>query len=387
MMNSFKNIIVCCVAVVVLVNLNGCSWLFGREGMFPDRSNDYLKADSLPPMQVPPDVDRRVLGQLYVVPEINKAAFEYPEEFVAPRPQALSANVHNEKVKIQRLGDRRWIYINTTPSEVWPRVRNFLNSAGLAVEKTDAEKGIIETAWLQYRDQPNFRHKFLFRIEQGVQPDSTEIHVVHINSDLNTPQPANVSWPDRSVDDERENTIVQELARNLADEVSAGSASLLAQTIGGDSKIVIESRDREPIMRMELSMVRAWATLSVALQQEGFRVIEDDVNARIFYVDYRDPDEGEGFFRGWFSGGDDNDYPTLNEVLSAMELEDTELNRALFPPIAFTEGKSLRNPKGLLVLVTENNGVIEVLLRDARGDTLEVRQARDYLGIIRRNLI
>ena len=375
------------VLLIVASQLSACSWLFGKDGVFPDRSNDYLKADSLPPLQVPADVDRRVLGQLYVIPDINKADFEYPETFSAPRPQALSANVYSEKVKIQRLGEKQWIYINTSPSEVWPRVRNFLNSVGLAVEKTDAEKGLIETAWLQYRETPDLRHKFLLRIEQGVQPDSTEIHIVHVNANINAPAQAITDWPQKSMEAEREETIVRELATSLADEIGSGTASLLAQTIGGDTKIAIVSREREPIMRMELSMIRAWATLNAALQQEGFRIIQEDTDLRIFYVDYRDPDEGEGFFRGWFGGDDDKDYPNLNEVLTAMQVEDTALNRKIFPSIAFQAGPALRNAKGMLVLVTQDDDVIEVSLRDVNGKQLDNRQARDYLGIIRRNLI
>ena len=373
------------VLICVCANLSACSWLFGKDGLFPDRSNDYLKANSLPPLQVPEGVDRRVLGQLYVVPEIDKAEFEYPDQFEAPRPEALSANVYSERVKIQRLADRRWIYVNTNPSEVWPRVRNYLNANGFAVEKTDAQQGLIETAWLQFQQAPTLRNKFLFRIEQGVQPESTEIHIIHVSTSANTP-PSQVQWPAKSMDDEREQNLVQQLATHLADEVNAGAASLLAQTIGGDSKVSIVSRGREPILRMELSLVRARATVSVALQQEGIRTLEEDPNSRIFYADYRDPEEGEGFFRGWFSGDDDN-YPTLNEVLSSLALADTPENRRLFPPIAFEAGPPLKENKGFLVIMTETDEAIEVSLRDVNGQPLDNRVAREYLGIIRRNLI
>lgn len=368
------------------VSLSGCSWLFGPDGVFPDRSNDYLKADSLPPLQVPSEVDERVLGQTYVIPSIKKAEFDYPDEFEAPRPEALSANVHSERVKIQSLGEQRWIYINTSPSEVWPRVRNYLNANGLAVESTDAQKGLIETTWLQFQNEPDLRNKFLLRIEQGVQPDSTEVHITHLSADLNAPVVGSVQWPSKSSNPEREETLVRELANNLADEVNAGAASLLAQTIGGDSKIAIVSRNREPIMRMELDRNRAWATLSFALEQEGFRTLEENSDANIFYVDYRDPEEGEGFFRGWFGG--DDEYPTLNEVLSNLVLDKNAENQALFPPIAFQKtDSSLDEVKGYLVIVTESNGTIEVTLRNAMGKPLDVRETRDYLGIIRRNLI
>lgn len=376
-----------CSLFILCLALNGCSWLFGKDGVFPDRSNDYLKADSLPPLQVPSTVDQRVLGQLYQVPVINKAEFEYPREFVAPRPEALSANVYSERVKIQRLGEKRWIYVNTSPSEVWPRVRNFLNNNGLAVDTTDAQRGLIETAWLQFQQQPGLRHKFLLRIEQGVQPESTEIHILHLSADINAPAPTEIEWPTTSSDGEREQTLIQDLANNLADEVNAGAASLLAQTIGGGSKVSVVSRNQEPKLRMELEMLRAWATLTFALQQEGFRTVEENNEARIFYVDYRDPQEGEGFFAGWF-GDNDKNYPTLNQVLSSLQLPDNEENRELFPPIAFQQtGATVNDAPGYLVIVTEHDGVIEATLRDTRGQRLESRIARDFLGIIRRNLI
>ncbi len=370
----------------VCFGLTGCSWLFGDEGYFRSRSNDYLKADSLPPLNVPENVDKRVLGQVFVVPEIDKADFEYPKTFEAPRPQALSANVYSEKVKIQRLGEDRWIFLNTSPSEVWPRVRNFLNSAGLSVATTDAQQGLIETAWLQFTQSPDVRQRFLIKIEQGVQPDSTEIHVLQVYASLNAPVVDEIQWPESSMDSEREAWMIQELASSLADEVNAGSASLLAQTIGGDSKVAIVSKGQEPVLRMELEMLRAWATLSVALQQEGLRTLEENVDSRLFYVDYRDPDEGEGFFRGWFSG--DEEYPSLNNLLSALRIDDNAENRRLFPTIAFSRSLApLENAPGFIVIVSEVEGAIEVSLRDTLGKTLEPRDARDYLGIIRRNLI
>ncbi|MCW8194317.1 outer membrane protein assembly factor BamC [Proteobacteria bacterium 005FR1] len=370
------------------VNLAGCGMFFGEEGYFRDRGDDYLKSGSIPPMQVPEGMDKEAIGQLYVIPNIDKAAYEYPTEFETPRPEALSSNAYSESVKIQKLGDERWIFVNASPSEVWPRVRNFLNSNGLAVARTDAPRGVIETAWLNFKDDPTTRDKYRLRIEQGVQPDSSEVHVTHYSMSRDDEPPAQVNWPEKSSNVERESGMVNELAANLAAEIGSASASLLAQNIGGAQKVEIVADEREPVLRMELQMIRAWATLSHALQQEGLQIVDENSSKQMFYVQQHDPEEGEGFFSGWFSRAEPAQSHTVAELLEAMDLEDTEENRNLFPPEAFLQGeKRLADVPGYLFVVTEGEDAIKVAVRDASGQRLNPRQARELLGMVRRNLI
>lgn len=375
-------------SLLCVMSLSGCGTLFGENGYFRDRGDDYLKAESMPPMQVPESADESVFGELYVIPDIDQASYDYPREFVAPRPEALSSNVYSESVKIQKLGDRRWIFVNASPSEVWPRVRNFLNTTVLEVARTDAPRGIIETSWLSFKDDPGSRDKYRLRIEQGVQPDSAEIHVTHLAVPGDSELPAQVNWPPQSSSAEREAWMVDELASNLAGQIGSASASLLAQTIGGEEKVSIVARDGEPVLRMELGMLRAWATLNHALQQEGLHIIDEDSAAQIYYVQRSDPEESDGWFSGWFSRDEAVENYSLDALLSHMNLADTPANRALFPPKAFVpSGETLKDVPGYLFIVGENDGAIEVLVRDAYGRPLASRDARELLGLVRRNLI
>lgn len=371
-----------------VVNLAGCGVFFGEDGFFRDRGDDYLKAETIPPMKVPDGVDEKALGQLYVVPEVQKADYEYPEEFVAPRPEALSSSVYSDNVKIQKLDDKRWIFINASPSEVWPRVRNFLNSTGLQVARTDAPRGLIETAWLNFKDDPEIRDKYRLRIEQGVQPDSAEVHVIHLSMPRGAEVPAEINWPRQSTSQEREGWMIQELAASLAAEIGSASASLLAQTIGGEPKVAIVARNREPILRMELEPVRAIATLNHALQQEGLQILDQDSGAGIYYVHYQDPEESEGFFSGWFSREQSTEKYSLGDILKHMQLADTPANRNLFPAAAFTSDEDeLEDAAGYLFIARENGEAIEVVVRNVNGQPLEPREAREMLGMVRRNLI
>ncbi|MGQ9425976.1 outer membrane protein assembly factor BamC [Gilvimarinus sp. F26214L] len=375
-------------AVLACSALSGCGFLFGDEGYFRDRSDDYLKAKPMPPMEVPGNVDGNVLGQLYTIPDVSSEAYQYPDEFEVPRPEALSTDAYSENVKIQKLGDKSWIFTSASPSEVWPRVRNFLNANGLQVTRTDAPRGLIETAWLTFKDDPDNRDKYRLRIEQGIQPESAEIHVIHVSMPRDAAPPEQITWPERSSSDEKESWMIQELAANLAAEIGSASASLLAQTIGGGEKISIVSRNQQPVLRMELELVRAWASLNHALQQEGLQILDQDSDAGIYYVAYSDPEESDGFFSGWFSGDNTAQQYRIEEVLSFMDLPDTPDNRDLFPPAAFEAGKQAPEQlDGYLVLVKNSGSGVDVHVRNARGRPLESRTTRELLTTVRRNLI
>lgn len=380
-------------AVSATVTLSGCSALFGNEGYFRDRGDDYLKSEAIPPVQVPEGVDDSAMEQLYAIPAVSTRDFDPEEAFEVPRPQPLAANLLTEKVKIQRLGKRRWILINTRPSEVWPRVRNFLSQNGLQVAFTDATNGVIETGWLQFKTDTEFKNKYRLQIEQGVQPDSTEIHALHMSIPADVPGRGQVNWPEQSADPERESWMLDELAATLASEVTGGATSLLAQTIGGDAKVELTATGAEPVLKMGIDMVRAWATVGHAVQQEGFSLWDEDSVVGIYYVNYSKPeDEEEGWFSGWF-GGDDDEQPevspySLEELLSHLQLEDTEENRAIFSSVASNgNGEPLADAPGYLVVVRGQDGNVEVRIRDAYAKALAPRQAKRLLALIRRNLI
>jgi outer membrane protein assembly factor BamC len=380
---------------VILTNLSACSSLFGNDGYFRDRGDDYLKAIELDGTKLPEGTDPEVVQSMFVVPEIRNAG-EYEllagERFEVPRPQPLAANMLSEKVKIQKLSNQRWILINTPASEAWPRIRNFLSSNGLQLALVDAEGGVIETAWLKFVADDETRHRYRLRIEQGVQPDSTEIHVLHAKQSVDLELSANVPWPDNSEDLEKESWMIDELAGALASEENAGATSLLAQTIGGGAKVEFSKDGREPILLMDLATSRAWATIGHSVKNGGFKLFDENSGKRIYYITFVTPEEESGWFDNLW-GGDDKDVAespySLDQVLANLQLEDNDSNRKLFPegvPSSDEAGK-IESVPGLLVLINELDGRVEVRIRDAQARTLEPSQTKRLLTVLRRNLI
>ncbi|QKX15782.1 outer membrane protein assembly factor BamC [Microbulbifer sp. YPW1] len=382
-----------CAAVTTL---SGCG-IFGKDGYFRDRGDDYQLADSLPPLQVPEGVSVKQQEELYEVPQVSAEVDR--GEFVVPRPQALSVNVGLDRVKIQKLGNRRWVLVNQPPDEVWPQLHYFLRTTGLQLALSDAGAGTMETTWLTFGDSPETKDKYRLQVESGVQPDTTEIHVRHLAVPLDAQVGGAVNWPAQSSSPEREGWMIDEMSGALAAESSGAAASLVAQAIGGGKvKVqVMEPAGKEPFIALGLSMSRAWATVSHALNTGAYRLHKEDADIRVFYVTY-DPerelaeDEEGGWFSSWGSGkGEDKlaqsaDAYSLQQVLANIDTS-ANVEPALFANMQGLGGAPNSNIPGYLVVLRGVDDAIEVRIRNTRGLPLSRAKTSELLMAIRQNLI
>jgi outer membrane protein assembly factor BamC len=391
-MTSMKNVVRNLIFVISLCFLQtGCGWFFGEKGVFRDRSNTYLKADNIPPLTLPEGKESASMGELYPIPEISATDFGYDpnSEYEVPRPMPLAANSREEKVRIQRVGGESWILINAAPGELWPRIRNFLNVNGLNASYSNIGKGIIETEWLQFKTDPELQHTYRLQIDQGVQPETSEIHITHYSIPASQALPAEVNWPKKSVNAEREKWLMDELAATLASDTTEGGTSLLAQNIGGNVKASLGMLHTETVIYIRLDRVRTLATLGFAAKKEGFVTFESDHDAGLFYVGYKDPEDMKP---GWFKRKlhlphnpklPSTDY-TLTQLKDILPQGDA-LNNA--PMSKRKKEKVLPDAEGYLLIVTGEQSNFVVRIRDPYGKRIAPKEARQLLTILRKNLI
>src|SRR3990167_9523836 len=128
------------VVLCFALTLPGCG-MFANDGLFRNRADDYLAAQEHPVIRRPDDLDGQALGELYTIPAVAEPLIPEANNDI-PRPQPLGTSLLEEEIKVQSLGDKRWIWINRAPAEVWPRVRNMLNSNDIGVTRADAAEGL-----------------------------------------------------------------------------------------------------------------------------------------------------------------------------------------------------------------------------------------------------
>ncbi len=280
--------------------LAGCSWLMGEQGYFRDTSDDYRKAKVQPALAVPAGLDDDALQDIYVIPPITED-LQVTGTFDVPRPAPLVARETEEIVRIQRLGDEEWVLAAVAPGQLWPQVRAFLSNNALQVARVDARAGLIETGWMQGESAP-MSERYQFRIEQGVQRNTSELHVLQMfqAGDID-------NWPEVSADATRAGDMLMALAQFIANTSETAPVSMMAQqAIRAGGKVSLqEESDGIPYIRLELSYYRAWASVERALRESSFEIRDLDRSNGRFYIRYVEPDEDDGGWFDWMFDGDE----------------------------------------------------------------------------------
>jgi outer membrane protein assembly factor BamC len=334
---------------VALLLLGGCGFLFGDEGVFRDRSEDYKKAPELPVSRVPEGRDSSALGEIYPIPAVDNELI-LAGEFEVPRPAPLVAGAADEVVRIQKLGDQSWALIGVPPGQVWPQVRSFLAAAGIQVARVDARAGIMETNWLKL-EGASMDSRFRFRMEQGVQRGTSELHVLQQNraGDVN-------NWPPQSDNVEQGHEMLRAVAQYIANSAESAPVSMIAeQGISAGGKISMqEAPEGYTFILLELPYDRAWASLGRALEKSSFEIVDRDRSAGRYDARWLGPqEEDEGGWFDWLFG--EEEHPLAGRVfLVTMTVRDERSVTIRLQPQAGEEALVKRDEQALLALIKGN---------------------------------
>ncbi len=370
--------------VAVCAAITGC--------VYTDRSEDYQRSASLPSILLPEDVNSTPLEPLYPIPEVPRRMDALISTDIGgdavPRPEPMSAEREAAKVKIQKVDGREWVLVEAPPSQVWPLAQSYLTQTGISVARSDAASGLIETDWVQFKTDDSLYSNYRIRIEKGVRVETTEIHVLHHQSETKTLE----AWPATSMDADKERWLLEGVANSLAERVGNKAASLLGQSVGGESKAEVTMLGSEPVLVLRLDKARAWASLAHGIQSDGFiRWAEQDKDGLVYFQftgDYQRPNWFIRLFT-WGENAPVTEAPvSLSEALA--HLVDSPDAKALFSQVEGAQfGDPLEKGAGYLMLVSPSEDMSAWVARLRRYDGAEVEsdRAKLILAYLRRNLI
>ncbi|HWK55097.1 MAG TPA: outer membrane protein assembly factor BamC [Hyphomicrobiales bacterium] len=314
-----------CVCLPALMLLQSCSLmsrvpgmdrLAGEEGMFRDRKGEYLEATTIERTRIPDGLDSFVIDDLLYIPDVPGSADQALLD--APRPRPLEGSSDREVV-IQRMDERSWIVVDVSPSQVWPRIRDYWRSRQIEIAAENPTAGVMETAWFVREGNVLTRDRVRVMVETGFQDDSSEITLLQMSQPQATPAFDQAPWPASSQEGEVENALVADLSSYLADVAdlyTASSVSLLAGSISGTGKAALETGSNGMLLRLMAPYERSWAAVGRALLRADVPVDDQNVTSGVYEVTYvpgsEDDDELEepGFFKRVF---------TLNGLFSSNE--------------------------------------------------------------------
>ena len=288
--------------LLTLIFLGGCDYIPALDEIVPDRRTEYQKSESLPDLEVPPDLTTEALEDPLVIPDeeaTTLSEFERQKRRQGGTAQALDV------IGSAGYSDELWLTLQGSTIEIWPKLNEYWSNKGYTLDLNDVELGVLETDWLQADGDgiTIYRNKFKILTEVGATPNSTVLFLSSERQEKIINDDVSESWVDLDKDNELEQKIISELNIHFYGNVVSAAATQDTSTSTARPTSAKPKRKRVEILKLDddksyLSLPedfsRAWVQTEDALGKAGLFVENQDKDKGIYYiVYYPDPEEDE----------------------------------------------------------------------------------------------
>ena len=323
--------------LMLALTLAGCSSF--DNAISGDKLDYRTRASKTTALDVPPDLTQlaregRYQPQSGVVSASNlkpvgTALGASPAASVAPQSSA--------DLRIERLGNSRWLVSNQSPEQLFPLLRKFWLDRGFVLTEDNAQIGVMETNWAENRAKVPLdfvrstigrvfdnlystgeRDRFRSRVERSA--TGSEVYISHrgMIEVYDSGRKDSTIWQPRPTDPELEAEFLTRFMVSLgAKEELARVAVAAAPSAAPKTRVATVASTAT--MEIDDSFDRAWRQVGLALDRGGFTVEDRDRSAGLYFVRYIDPKlagkDEPNFFQKLFSSDKDALRPQRYRVL------------------------------------------------------------------------
>ena len=215
--------------------------------------------------------DITILLDLYPINgEIDKEKLSYELQ----RPRQFFSSGNNNEIRLHKLGQIRWLYVESLPSSVWPILNQYIeNENDLSIRISDPDKGVIETEIFNRKDK---EVKYRFKVEHGIRQASTELFFTELVKQEN-------DWAILDNDNSEADEFLRKLLDYFSSATVSQGTSLVALNLNqGRKSEVINTNDGKSYIKLSIGFARTWAALNRALKEAAISV--KDLNREEGYV-------------------------------------------------------------------------------------------------------
>lgn len=294
-----------------LLLLSGCSSL--NEVLGGEESVDYKSTVRGDPLSIPPDLTQANRDAHFRAPEGATSYSQYQQgQQVQPGSGVQQVLPEQTGVRVVRDGDLRWLVVEQSPEQVFPRIAEFWTDLGFTINSQDPKTGVIQTDWAENRakipeswirsalgsiiDQvfdSGERDRFRTRVERV--DGHTEVYISHQRmEETPTVDGAAFKWVYAKEDPGLNATMLARLMVYLGTDVDT-ARSRIEHAEKAPQVAAVEKLDGAEQAELLLNepFDRAWRRVGVAIDSAGFTVEDRDRTAGVFYIRYLDSDTGE----------------------------------------------------------------------------------------------
>lgn len=215
--------------------------------------------------------DITILLDLYPINgEIDKEKLSYELQ----RPRQFFSSGSNNEIRLHKLGQIRWLYVESLPSSVWPILNQYIeNENDLSIGISDPDEGVIETEIFNRKDK---EVKYRFKVEHGIRQASTELFFTELVKQEN-------DWAILDNDNSEADDFLRKLLDYFSSATVSQGTSLVALNLNqGRKSEVINTDDGKSYIKLSIGFARTWAALNRALKEAAISV--KDLNREEGYV-------------------------------------------------------------------------------------------------------
>jgi outer membrane protein assembly factor BamC len=300
-------------AITAALALGGCSTLdsFMSGDKIDYRTNSTARTTGL---EVPPDLTQLTRDSRYQQPQggaVSAAAYQAgtPAASAAPTAATTIAPQAAGDVRLERLGNERWLRTSLTPEQLWPQLQAFWKERGFVLTQDQPATGVMETDWAENRGKlpldfvrssigkvfdgaysTGELDKFRTRVERG--PNGTEVYITHrgMIEVYTGERKESTVWQPRQPDPQLEGELLSRLMLKLgATEDVAKTATAAPGAPGAPARARIVAGQPTATLQVDDGFDRAWRRVGVALDRSGFTVEDRDRTQGVYFVRYIDP--------------------------------------------------------------------------------------------------
>ena len=333
-------------AVIVALALVGCSTI---ENMLSGDKIDYRTAGPRTSgLEVPPDLTQLAKDTRYQQPggTISASTFQSAASAVNPTSSVPSvAPLALGNLRIERLGNERWLSTSLPPEQIYPLVRSFWKDSGFLLVQDRADAGVMETDWAENRAKlPNdlirntigkvfdsaFSTSELDKVRTRVErtANGSEVYITHrgLEEKYIGERKESTVWQPRAADPQLEAEFLSRLMIKLGAKEEVARTALAPTAPSGAARArVLEGRPAATL-QVDDGFDRAWRRVGLALDRSGFTVEDRDRTQGLYYVRYVDPKfsgkEEPGLLSKLFSfGKKKDDGSTLSRYRVSVKAE------------------------------------------------------------------
>ena len=124
--------------VLLTLSISSCGWIF------KDHRYDYLEERQVESIKLPEDEISKPLVDFYPIPSKDQEK-TLSNNYEIPLPQQVFSSGSTNEIRMHKLGELRWLYVEALPSSIWPLMKDFWSSSGYGISFEDPNTGIIKS--------------------------------------------------------------------------------------------------------------------------------------------------------------------------------------------------------------------------------------------------